>query len=242
MAEFVVRLADYNFRIFSVSDVVKDYFADYLVDSSSKEDFIICSSWEKIEAERKLIPDEFPHDDISSEVSSIHRMMAESMIAKSSVLVHGSAISYKGECILIIANSGVGKSTHSRLWKENYGSDVVYVNDDKPFLRSFPNGFFVYGSPWNGKHNLSNNIKAPLKAVCVIRQAEENSIRALDKKEAYIASIEQIYRSSVRENLIGTMSFIDSLVSSVKFYEIRCNMDISASTMVHDYIFSDGDK
>ena len=57
-------------------------------------------------------------------------------------------------------------------------NNVSYINDDKPFIRYFPNenAFYVYGTPWKGKHNLGSNVKVPLKAICFLNRGEENSI------------------------------------------------------------------
>ena len=45
--------------------------------------------------------------------------------------------------------------------------------------------FFVYGTPWNGKHRLGENICAPLKAICILDRDIENQIRDITLNAAY---------------------------------------------------------
>jgi len=38
------------------------------------------------------------------------------------------------------------------------------VNDEKPLVKIADSGVTVYGTPWNDKHRLGENISAPLRA------------------------------------------------------------------------------
>ena len=46
------------------------------------------------------------------------------------MLVHSSALVYDGGAYLFSADSGVGKSTHTRLWLQAFGDRVHILNDD----------------------------------------------------------------------------------------------------------------
>ena len=47
------------------------------------------------------------------------------------MLVHSSALIYDGGAYLFSADSGVGKSTHTKLWLKAFGDKVHIMNDDK---------------------------------------------------------------------------------------------------------------
>ena len=91
------------------------------------------------------------------------------------------------------AASGTGKSTHVALWRKYFGERAVMVNDDKPLLR-IGDVVTAYGTPYDGKHKLSNRIAVPLKAICILTRAAENSIVPVTKTEAYTMLLQQAYR------------------------------------------------
>ena len=90
--------------------------------------------------------------------------------------MHGSSfyIDDVDNGFMICATSGVGKSTHSRLLKEYLKERFVYINDDKPFIKKEDTHFYIYGSPYNGKENLSNNVKSKLKTIFILKRSKEN--------------------------------------------------------------------
>ncbi len=101
-------------------------------------------------------------------------------------MLHASAIRYKEKAYLFSGECGIGKSTHTALWKKYLGDAVTYINDDKPFLRRDGNGVFsACGTPWSGKSDLSENIKAPVKAVCFIAHSERPYIKKLGVAAAF---------------------------------------------------------
>ena len=53
-------------------------------------------------------------------------------------------------------------------------------------------------------------------------------------KEAYPMLIQQVYRPNDVFAQQKTMSLVDKLGRSVKFYRLRCNMDISAAQVSYD--------
>ena len=79
-------------------------------------------------------------------------------------VLHASALALNENAFLFSANSGIGKSTHTRLWKKVFDG-VTIINDDKPALRLKSGLFYVYGTPWSGKSSLNENICVPLKSI-----------------------------------------------------------------------------
>ena len=50
------------------------------------------------------------------------------------VAIHSSVLTYREAAILCLGESGTGKSTHTRLWRENI-EGAGLLNDDSPFVR-----------------------------------------------------------------------------------------------------------
>ena len=89
------------------------------------------------------------------ETLAVYRKIAVRMLQHDTLLMHGSAVAVDGKAYLFIAASGTGKSTHTRLWREQFGARAVMVNDDKPLVHVKEDGVTVCGTPWDGKHRLS---------------------------------------------------------------------------------------
>ena len=167
------------------------------------------------------------------EETAVYRKIAEKMLDYDTFVFHGSVVAVDGAAYLFTAKSGTGKSTHTRLWREMFGDRAVMVNDDKPLIR-VENGVTVYGTPWNGKHRLGENISAPLKAICILTRAEENHIEPVSKSQAYAMLLQQVYRPQSNMAMAKTLKLIDRLAEQVKLYRLSCNMDISAAQTAYN--------
>ena len=165
---------------------------------------------------------------------AVYRRIAEKMVDYDTFLFHGSCVAVDGEGYLFTASSGTGKSTHTRLWRELLGERAVMVNDDKPLIKVGADGAVIYGTPYNGKHRLGSNIGVPLKAVCLLERAKENSICEVTASDAYPMLVQQMYRPREPMQLAKSMGLLDRLIKSVKLYRLGCNMDISAAKTAYE--------
>lgn len=144
------------------------------------------------------------------------------------IVFHSSAFSYKGNGILISAPSGTGKSTHTSLWKKQYGDDVVIFNDDSPVIRSTEDGLFAYGTPWSGKTAINEPLKVPLKAIVCIRQGAINSIKRLDVKTAFFCLFNETFKIPDKNNLDKIMDVLNSIITHIPVYELECTISKEA--------------
>jgi len=162
------------------------------------------------------------------ETLAVYRKIAEALIPEDILLFHSSALSYRGHGLLLAAPSGTGKSTHARLWRERYGSDVVMVNDDKPLLSCADGSLTVYGTPYGGKDNLQNNIHAEVEAIVFLHQAAANEGRRLDAHEALPLLMKQTYRSSDPQKLLRELDLLERISRQIPVYSLGCTMDPEA--------------
>lgn len=145
------------------------------------------------------------------------------------MLVHSSALIYDGGAYLFSGDSGVGKSTHTRLWLKAFGDKVHIMNDDKPVVKLYDDKAVAFGTPFDGGSGIALNEAYPLKAIIFIERGEENSVRVPETKEL----IQKLYfqtahmvGASTAENMLKNF---EKLLSLTKFYVLTCNTDISAA-------------
>ncbi len=214
---------------------IHDLCADYRV--FGKPDFTVSTTRQDIAFERerfqqKRQKEDYFFDRLSDgylETLAVYRQIAEQMPSNDTVLFHGSAIAVDDQGYLFTAKSGTGKSTHARLWRKLLGERAIMINDDKPLIRVTEVGATVFGTPWDGKHHLSRNIAVPLRAICLLERAEENSICAISPHQAYAALMAQAYRPVGASALAKTLVLLDRLTESVGLYRLHCNMELEAA-------------
>ena len=152
------------------------------------------------------------------------------------MLVHSSALIYNNEAYLFSADSGVGKSTHTKLWLKAFGDKVHIMNDDKPVVRLYDDHAQAYGTPFDGGSGIALNESYPLKAIIFVERGEENSVRIPESKEIiqklYFQTARMVDRKTAEKMLLN----IEKLLSLTKFYILTCNMDISAAYTAYNSI------
>ena len=224
--EFAGKTVEVN----SLHEAVHRYCAAYRTDAPA--DFSVTISQEDIEYERAR--EETPgHADAYLEELAVYRKVSEKMPYYDTILFHGSVIAVDGAAYVFTAKSGTGKSTHTALWRRLFGDRAVMVNDDKPLLH-VGNVVTAYGTPYDGKHKLSNKIAVPIKAVCILERAEENSIVKITRSEAYPMLVQQAYRPVDVVAMQKTLSLIDKMADTVGLFRLGCNMDPDAARVAYE--------
>lgn len=158
------------------------------------------------------------------ENNAIHALLAEKLVEHNVLLMHGSALCMDGEAYIFTAKSGTGKSTHARLWREVFGDHVWMINDDKPLLRIEVSGVTVWGTPWDGKHHLSRNTSAPLKAIVELNRGTENRIEPLACADAFQVLVKHCFVSDQQVMRRSVFALETELLGQVKFFRLFCNM------------------
>ena len=156
------------------------------------------------------------------------------------VAIHTSTIKYKDKAIFFLGESGTGKSTHTRLWRENI-EGAVLLNDDSPILRIIDGKPRVYGSPWSGKTPCYKNEDYPLAACVRLSQAPKNRIRRLSVMQGYGALHPSCppcfaYDGGLYEPISDVLGH---LLSAVPVYHLACLPDAEAAYLSCKTIFGE---
>ncbi|MDD3340375.1 MAG: hypothetical protein PHS82_16165 [Lachnospiraceae bacterium] len=241
---FYIKLAEHLFRINNLYSEVQTLCKDYEVELQSEEQQNIMIeilqtdiAYERKKSEAKHVKEGMPippYIDGYLETLAVYRKIAEQMIDYDTLLFHGSVIAVDGVGYLFTAKSGTGKSTHTKLWRQHFADRAVMVNDDKPLLHIAEDGIKVYGTPWDGKHRLSNNITVPLKAVCILNRDKTNHIEKVSGKDVYPLLLQQTYRSKDPVRMIHTLKLLDRLIQNTSIYSLGCNMEPEAAIVSYE--------
>lgn len=190
--------------------------------------FTVSVSDEEIEAERKFSNTNYENGYYESIIS--YRKIAEILPEYDAFLFHGCVIEVDGIAYIITASSGVGKTTHTKLWLSEFGDGVSIINGDKPTIRIIDGIPYAYGTPWQGKEGYGKNTSARVGGIVFLSRGEENRAGQIEASEASTRFISQIYLpKSTRSALVKTMQLANKMIGSVKLVGLECNMSPEAA-------------
>lgn len=228
MDAFMMEVAGSVFAVQPLFESTRAYCSDYLTDR--EPEFSVVVERAELVREQALLDIEADEErlkrrkfsDMFLERSVIQRRVAEALIGKDTLMLHGSTVAVDGQAYLFTAPCGTGKSTHTRLWREVFGDRAVMVNDDKPFLKITCDGVIACGSPWTGKHGLGNNVSFPLKGICILSRGPENRIRSLAPEEAADFLRSQCFLPKDLELAGRAMELLERLIRMVPLWQMEC--------------------
>lgn len=158
------------------------------------------------------------------------------------VAVHSSVIRRGDGAVLFLGESGTGKSTHTRLWRQHIlGAELL--NDDSPVVRMTDGTPTVYGTPWSGKTPCYRNEHYPIRAIVRLSQAPHNRIRRLPTVMAIGALLPSCppafaYDAALQDHVCATLS---DILARVPVYHLECLPDEAAARLSFTTVFGTGD-
>ena len=201
------------------------FCAKYLSeDQASSPDVVAFATPSEIEEERASGPQ---FSDGYLENICIYRSMCLQMPSFDRMLLHAAILEYDGSAYAFLGRSGTGKSTHTALWLK-YLDGAKIVNGDKPILSITDGGVIAYGTPWMGKEGRGEKTSAPLKGLCFLQQAKENSIRRLTPSETASKLFMQILIPSEEGAAARTLELADTLIQTVPAWLLCCDISDEA--------------
>jgi hypothetical protein len=163
------------------------------------------------------------------EVLACYRKIAEEMLDRDILLMHGSAVSIDGTGVMFIAESGTGKSTHTKHWLEALGERAFIINDDKPLIRMTDGDPLIYPTPWGIKEKPAQAEKAPLKAMILLERADFNRLTTMDESEMFAHLYKAALRGETPTEVIKIIELERRLMKQVGLFRMQCTDSIDAA-------------
>lgn len=148
------------------------------------------------------------------------------------LMLHASVVELDGRGYLFMGESGVGKSTHSRLWTEHMDGCRL-LNDDCPLVTADGlGGFLVSGTPWSGKTPCYRKATCRVAGMARLRQAPCNRFTPLAGVEAFVGFIPGMsVMTSARELYSEATTTALELLEAVPFGILECRPDREAAML-----------
>lgn len=161
-------------------------------------------------------------------------------VCRNRIAIHSSCIVKDGKAFLFLGESGTGKSTHTRLWREHIPGATL-LNDDSPIVVSDGGQAWVYGSPWSGKTPCYRTERFPLCGCVRLSQAPFNRMERLTTLQAYAALHPSCppmfaYADALYDGISATLG---RLLPNVPFYRLACLPDKDAARLSYRTLCGD---
>ena len=225
-----IQIADLVIELHNRYSYVEELCREYRVEGKPVS-FSVSATEDEIDEELKIAGAPFPR--AYAEATCLHRRIARRLSEYDAFLLHSAVLSCDGEGYAFAARSGVGKSTHVGLWLKVFGERAKVVNGDKPILRKIDGKFYVYGTPWNGKERLGDNISCEMKALCFLERGETNRISEISADEALVRLFSQVYLPEDAVASAATLDLLGEFMKQTRFYLLHCNMEDEAAMVAY---------
>lgn len=230
MPDLSIRIADFDILIHARHEYVIHQCKDYLLPTPLTEataDLTVEVSDGELAAEKSKNSPYIKEDYIES--ICIYRAICRSIPPLGGMLLHGAVISDGTNGYAFTADSGVGKTTHVRLWQMAFGDEISIINGDKPIIRKREGKWYAYGTPWCGKEGWNINTSVPLAGICFLHRGETNTIKPYDAARAVTEIFPQLLIPNDPVGLASTLDLLDGLLTDVPLYELHCTISEEAA-------------
>ena len=164
---------------------------------------------------------------------------AHAALPHEAVPVHSSVVVWHDRAVLCLGESGTGKSTHTRLWLNNF-EGAWLLNDDSPIVRIEQGRVWAYGSPWSGKTPCFRQQRVEVGALLRLKQAPENRIERAKTLIAFASLQPSCPPSMIHDERCADqlIDFVGRVIERVPVYRLDCLPDLDAARLSRDTIFS----
>ena len=245
MEAFTMEIAGAVFRVQPMFQSTVEYCRPYL--TNKKSEFQVEVTPEDLVYEQEMLEREAVEEGLKIrkfkepflERATIQRKVADYLVTRDTLMLHGSTVAVDGFAYLFTAPCGTGKSTHTRLWREVFGDRAVMVNDDKPFLRFTAGQVLAYGSPWSGKHGLATNICVPLGGICLLHRGQENEIHPIAPQAMMEMLLHQAHLPDNADLAEKAGALVERLADRVLLWEMSCTKEHEAARVAYGAMAAD---
>jgi hypothetical protein len=149
--------------------------------------------------------------------------------------IHSSSILYKGKAWLFSGHSGMGKSTHTKLWNTLY--HTPFINGDLNLMTITKDGPVIHGIPWCGTSEIYDTNTYPLGGIVLLGRADTDSCEELPPNEQSLFVMQRLISPSWTEELFScNLDFTTKLAKQLPICRLKCTKEPSAAQTMKEWI------
>lgn len=165
--------------------------------------------------------------------------------------IHSASILYQDQVWLFSGHSGMGKSTHTNLWKEQFGTEIIngdlnligWSNGeqtnigqsvDKPGSKGHP---IVYGMPWCGTSGIASTKSYPLGGIVLLGRSDNDHFELLTNDQKIVRVMQRMISPVWKEEMLNqNLTCAEKLAKQIPIFYFLCTKEPSAAGRMKDAI------
>lgn len=158
--------------------------------------------------------------------------------------IHSASILYQDQVWLFSGHSGMGKSTHTNLWKEQFGTEIINgdlnligwnsgkqdssgQNVNKLGSKGHP---IVYGMPWCGTSGIASTKSYPLGGIVLLGRSDNDHFESLKNDQKIVRVMQRMISPVWTEDMLeANLKCAAKLAKEVPIYYLLCTKEPSAA-------------
>lgn len=165
--------------------------------------------------------------------------------------IHSASILYRDQVWIFSGHSGMGKSTHTNLWKEQFGTKIINgdlnligwssgkqdssrQNADKPSSKGHP---IVYGMPWCGTSGIASTKSYPLGGIVLLGRSDNDHFEPLTNDQKIVRVMQRMISPVWEEEMLNqNLTCAEKLAKQIPIFYFLCTKKPSAAERMKDAI------
>jgi hypothetical protein len=139
--------------------------------------------------------------------------------SREGMVVHGAAITNDRHGVLLIGQSGAGKTTTARAAADR---GLGVLSDERTVIRRVDGAFCMAGTPWYGDGAFYDPRVLPVAAICVITQSDRDALEPITPArmlaELYRCHFPPLWSEAATA---ATLATAEAFISSVPLYRLH---------------------
>ena len=158
--------------------------------------------------------------------------------------IHSASILYRDQVWLFSGHSGMGKSTHTNLWKEQFGTEIIngdlnligWSNGEQTNIGQSVNkqgskgNPIVYGMPWCGTSGIASTKSYPLGGIVLLGRSDNDHFESLQNDQKIVRVMQRMISPVWTEDMLeANLECAAKLAKEVPIYYLLCTKEPSAA-------------
>jgi len=150
--------------------------------------------------------------------------------------LHSASVLYQGRAWLFSGHSGMGKSTHTNLWNQILGTEIL--NGDLNLMEITDGAAAqIHGTPWCGTSRIADTHTYPLGGIVLLKQAKHDTCIELSEDEKALLVMQRLISPAWTEKMLAdNLAFTKKLAGLVPVFRLECTKKDSAVYTVKKWV------
>lgn len=144
------------------------------------------------------------------------------------VALHSASILYEDKLWLFSGHSGMGKSTHTNLWKEHFGTPVI--NGDLNLLAMENGTPMAHGIPWCGTSGIYDTKTYPLGGIILVNRGTTDYTEEISADQKQLLVCQRLISPSwTKELWEKNLEVVEQATEDILVCKLFCTKEKSAA-------------